>query len=60
VVIKVGGSRDDIAPFFRSVVLAGRVNEPWVVPEERDLPIWLGRQPYRTLQAIWPRFAGQN
>ncbi|HET7566123.1 MAG TPA: glycosyltransferase family 39 protein [Gemmatimonadaceae bacterium] len=60
VVIKVGGSRDDLTPFFRSVALAARVNEPWVVPEERDLPIWLGRQPYRTLQAVWPRFAGQN
>lgn len=60
VIIKVGGDRNDLTPYFRSVEVAARVSEPWVVPEERDLSIWICRQPYRTLQALWPRFEGQN
>ncbi|HET8655185.1 MAG TPA: glycosyltransferase family 39 protein [Longimicrobiaceae bacterium] len=60
VIVKVGGSRDDLAPYCRSIALAGRVNARWVVPEERDLSIWICRHPYRTLQAIWPSFAGRN
>lgn len=60
VIIKIGGARDDLTPFCRSVALADRVNERWVVPEEQHLAIWICRQPYRTLQQIWPMFAGQN
>jgi len=60
VIIKIGGSRDDLTPFCGSVALADRVNERWVVPEEQNLPIWICRQPYRTLQQIWPMFAGEN
>jgi 4-amino-4-deoxy-L-arabinose transferase-like glycosyltransferase len=60
VIIKIGGAREDLVPFCRSIALADRVNEPWVVPEERDLPIWICRQPYHTLQEIWPSFAREN
>jgi len=60
VVIKIGGSREDLGPYFRSVEAAAGVNEPWVVPEERHLTIWVCRDPYRTLQQVWPAFRGMN
>lgn len=60
VVIKIGGSREDLEPYFRSVEEAAGVNEPWVVPEERHLAIWVCRDPYGTLQEVWPAFRGQN
>jgi hypothetical protein len=60
VVIKVGGDREDLLAFFRSVTLAAVVTEEWVVPEERDVAIWLCRGPYRTLAQVWPQFEGQN
>lgn len=60
VVIKVGGDEEDLAPFCGSVELAARIDERWVVPEEQNLAIWICRQPYRTLQEVWPMFRGQN
>ncbi|HEX5437193.1 MAG TPA: glycosyltransferase family 39 protein [Gemmatimonadaceae bacterium] len=60
VIIKVGGDREDLVQYFGSVSLADRVDEPWVVPEEQNLPIWICRQPRGTLQQVWPRFAGEN
>lgn len=59
VIIKIGGTRDDLTSFCRSITLAARINEPWVVPEERNVPVWICREPYRTLQEIWPQFKGQ-
>ena len=60
VVLKVGGDEADLTPFCRSVERAARIDEPWLVPEERDLTIWICRDPYRTLQEIWPMFRGEN
>lgn len=60
VLIKVGDEAEDLRPFCGSVELATRIDEPWVVPEERNLGIWICRQPHRTLQQIWPMFRGQN
>ncbi len=60
VIIKVGGDREDLEWFCGSVTLAATIDEPWVVPEEQNLAIWICREPYRTLQQIWPRFKGHN
>jgi len=60
VVIKVSGEREDPLQCFRSAGLAAGVNEPWVVPEERNVQIWVCRGPYRTLQEVWQMFEGQN
>ena len=60
VVISVGSPPEDLQVFFRSVSLVATVNEPWVVPEERDVPIVIARDPYRPLQAVWPQFKGRN
>jgi hypothetical protein len=60
VIVKVGGDREDLEPFCGSITLADRIDEPWVVPEEQHLAIWICREPYETLQQIWPRFEGHN
>ena len=57
---KVGDTREGLSHFCGSVELATVIDEPWVVPEERDLPVWICREPKSTLQAIWPRFEGVN
>jgi 4-amino-4-deoxy-L-arabinose transferase-like glycosyltransferase len=60
VIVKVGGSAADLEGYCDTITLATRIDEPWVVPEERDLAIWICRDPPRTLQEVWPRFRGQN
>jgi 4-amino-4-deoxy-L-arabinose transferase-like glycosyltransferase len=60
VIIKVGGSDADLQGYCNTITLADRVDEPWVVPEERDLAIWVCRAPPATLQEVWPQFRGQN
>lgn len=60
VVIKVGDDRRALEPFCDSVELADRIDEPWVVPEERDLAIWICRASAGSLQELWPRFKGRN
>ena len=60
VAIVIGGERDDLTEFYAAVVPAGRVTGELRVPEERDVTIWLARDPRATLQEIWPRFEGQN
>lgn len=60
VLIKVGGRAEDLRQFYGAVEEVARVNVPWVVPEERNVPLFVARAPRTTLQALWPRFAGQN
>ena len=37
-----------------------RIRDPWRVPEERDVPVFVVRGPYEPIAAVWPRFEGQN
>lgn len=60
VMIVIGMDREDMEASFDSVALAERVTGEWRVPEERDVPIWIGRAPHRTLQQVWPGFEGQQ
>jgi hypothetical protein len=60
VIIKVGGSDADLQGYCNTITLAARIDEPWAVPEERNLAIWVCRDPPATLQEVWPRFRGQN
>lgn len=46
--------------YFRSAQEFTRVRRPWGVPEERDVPITIAREPLAPLQQIWPRFEGVN
>lgn len=60
VAVILGASRETLAPLFDSLQAATRVTNPWAVQEERDVTVYVGRQPRRTLQALWPTLAGRN
>ena len=61
VVVTIGVDSADLAEFYDSVTVAGRITaSPYVVGEERDVPLLVGRAPRTTLQAIWPTLAGRN
>jgi hypothetical protein len=61
VVIFVGGEAAELeGPWFRSAREVVRVRRPWGVPEEREIPIVVARDPVRTLHEVWPEFAGRN
>jgi len=56
VIIFLGVELEDIDPSFcASLVLADRVVNPWGVPEERDVPILVCREPSMTLREFWER-----
>lgn len=53
----------DLARLFADVRPARRVVHPdlrWVVPEERDVWVFVCRRPRRPLQDVWPALAGQS
>ncbi len=60
VVVTIGPSREDLAPFFDSLQVATRITNPWAVEEERDLTVFVARRPRRTLQEVWPELARRN
>jgi hypothetical protein len=60
VVVAVGVPRETLERYFRSVTLAARVTHPWAVTEESDVPVFVCREPYQSLQALWPSLAGRN
>lgn len=60
VIITLGTDSTDLARFYDSVTVAARVNEPWVVSEERDQPVLVGRGARTTVQRLWPSLAGRN
>lgn len=60
VVVMMGGDSTELAQFFGDVRLAARHRDRWRVSEERDVPVFVLRQPRFTLQELWPRFRGQN
>ena len=57
VAITVGIEAAELAPFFRSARVLERIDDPWLVPEQRDNPIVIAGGPYRTLQEVWPSLA---
>jgi hypothetical protein len=54
VAVTIGVDREDLLEYYDSVVTVARVDEPWVVTEERNVPINVARRPRTTLQAVWP------
>ncbi len=56
----IGPGREDGAPFFDSLEVAGGTGHPWAVAEERDLTIFVARAPRQTLQEVWPALAGRH
>ncbi|HVB32099.1 MAG TPA: glycosyltransferase family 39 protein [Gemmatimonadaceae bacterium] len=60
VVIAIRVDSAKLASMYGSVRLAARILSPWSVQEERDVRVWLARNPRTTLQSVWPRFANSN
>ena len=61
VVISVGVARDDpLLRGYADVREVARFDRPWMVREERNLPILVARRPTSTLQTLWPSLGGRN
>jgi hypothetical protein len=61
VLIVVGGSAADLSRAgYADVRVVERVLSPWSVPEERNVSIFIARDPRMTLQQLGPSLAGQN
>ncbi len=59
VLVDVGTDSAELATVWRDVRLASRIRSPWSVPSERDVPVWIARDPRMTLQQVWPRLRGE-
>jgi hypothetical protein len=60
VLITIGTPAEDLRPYFASVRRAAVIDNPWWVGEERHNEIFVAEGPRTTLQALWPRLAGNN
>jgi hypothetical protein len=60
VLVSLGVTKEDLERWYSTVTPAGRVINPWGVPEETDVPVYVAENPKTTLQAVWPSLAGQN
>jgi hypothetical protein len=55
-VIVLHGFRDEsVREFCGSLTAAGHVTHPYAVEEERDLTVYVCREPRMTLQELWPQ-----
>ena len=54
VVVTLGISTNDLSRFFRSVRVAAVYDDPWRVPEERNVPICIAETLYKSLDEAWP------
>jgi hypothetical protein len=60
VAVTVGVDAPTLKQFFAESQLIVTVGDPWSVMEERAVPIFVARHPFKTLQQIWPSLAGRN
>lgn len=60
VLILHGFPADDVVDHCGSLVEAGYVDHPYAVAEQRDLTVFVCRQPRQTLQELWPQLEGEQ
>lgn len=60
VAVIAGADSASLAAFFREFELGARIVDPWRVPEERDVPVWVVRGPIEPMANVWARFGGRN
>jgi hypothetical protein len=53
VAVTVGIPPEDIGRYFRTVRLVRRFDHPWMVDEERHVPICVANALYRDVQEVW-------
>ena len=54
VLIAVGEDRDDLLETYEEVTEVGKTDEPYAMPYENELPVYVCRKPRRTLEEVWP------
>jgi hypothetical protein len=60
VLIAIGEDPGDLREVYASVRPVVNLDNPWWVREERRNTIYVAEGPKTTLQALWPRLAGNN
>lgn len=60
IAVTIGVPEESLKRFFRETTLVKTIGNPWSVGEERNVPIFIARDPIRTLQQVWPSLAGRN
>ncbi len=60
VAVVLGDDSASLARFFRVVHPVMHTNNPWGLPYEQHVPIFVVEQPFRPVQEVWPSLAGQN
>jgi len=54
VMVVIGGSESDLLRYFKSVTPAGLVSNPYSMPYENNLTIWVARGSRKPLKDVWP------
>jgi hypothetical protein len=54
VVITVGGDPTQLSKFFRDITVVGKIDNPYAMPYETNLPIYMLREPREPLSLLWP------
>jgi hypothetical protein len=54
VVIVAGGDASRLATMFSDVQVAGRIDNPYAMPFETNIPVYVLRSPRAPLSQIWP------
>jgi hypothetical protein len=60
IIILHGFREESVRDFCGSLTAAGYVTHPYAVEEERDLTIYVCREPRQTLQELWPQLEGEH
>jgi 4-amino-4-deoxy-L-arabinose transferase-like glycosyltransferase len=60
VLIAIGFTYEDLADFFAVVTPAAHVVNHYAVAEQRDLFVYVCREPTQTIQEVWPSLAGEQ
>jgi hypothetical protein len=55
VVIRLGGTREELLKLYASVEPAGVFDDPWAMPYETGRTLWICRGRKTSLIADWPR-----
>ncbi len=58
VAVSLGLTPEQLSRFYEQFEVMQTVDEPWVVPEEKNVPIAVARAPRQPIEAVWPSLAG--
>ncbi|MGD8698098.1 MAG: glycosyltransferase family 39 protein [Gemmatimonadales bacterium] len=60
VIVLHGFREESVRDFCGSLTAAGFITHPYAVAEERDLTVYVCREPRTTLQELWPQLAAEQ